>query len=88
MKGDTEEQIIWFVLTLEVEDEFTTNVWRKLYFLKHFHQKINKHYLFVCFFPSVNEKEHNISTGTHTDCLKHRHMLSLMLMCACLAVDM
>lgn len=36
----------------------------------------------------MNEKEHQISNGTHIDYLKHRHMLGLMLMYACLAVDM
>lgn len=30
MKGDTEKQVKWFVLTLEVVDEFTANIWRKL----------------------------------------------------------
>lgn len=53
-----------------------------------FLQKTNKQYLFACYFPSMNEKEHQISNGTHIDYLKHRHMLGLMLMYACLAVDM
>lgn len=57
MKGDTEEQVIWVVLTLEVEDEFTTNTWRKLYSHTLPPKKINKRYLFDCYFPCVNEKE-------------------------------
>lgn len=87
MKGDTKDQVIWFVLTLEVEDEFTTNIWGKLLFLTDFHQKINKQYLFACYFPSVNEEDHKISND-NIHMFKTPPHVSLMLSYACLAVDM